>query len=158
MISQYHQPPIEVHVRFLSPLCPPERFAYATPGSAGIDLRACIEAPEITLEPGERYPIPTGVAMDIRTPGIAGFIYSRSGLGTKQGLVVSQGVGVIDPDYRGELIVSLLNTSTTARTVLQGQRIAQLVFAPVHRANIVPANELSETDRGAGGFGHTGKH
>ena len=158
MTSRYHHDSIDVHVRFLSPLCPPEQFAYATPGSAGIDLRACTDAQEVTLAPGQRHAFPTGVAMDIRTPGIAGFVYSRSGLGTRQGLTVSQGVGVIDPDYRGEIIVSLLNTSPSPQTVRQGQRIAQLIFAPVHRANIIPVQELSETRRGEGGFGHTGKH
>lgn len=158
MTAQYHLGPIDVHVRFLSPLCPPEQFSYATPGSAGIDLRACMDVQQITIGPGERHAFPTGVAMEIKTPGIAGFVYSRSGLGTKQGLAVSQGVGVIDPDYRGEIIVSLLNTSTEERTIEQGQRIAQLVFAPICRANIIPTEELSETDRGDGGFGHTGKH
>jgi len=158
MNDTYSNSAIDVHFRFLSALCPPEQFGYATAGSAGIDLRACIEEREITLAPGRRHAFPAGVAMDIRTPGIAGFIYSRSGLGAREGVTVSQGVGVIDPDYRGELIVSLLNTSSEPRTIRRGQRIAQLIFAPVCRANIVPVRQLSETDRGAGGFGHTGKH
>ena len=89
-------------------------------------------------------------------PGVAGFVYSRSGLGTKDGLVVSQGVGVIDPDYRGEILVSLLNTSDQPRTVTRGQRIAQLVFQPVVRAQVIPQDSLSDTERVAGGFGHTG--
>jgi dUTP pyrophosphatase len=158
MSSQYFNTPIDVHFRFLSPLCPPEQFGYATTGSAGMDLRACISEEEITLAPGQRHPFPTGVAMDIRTPGVAGFIYSRSGLGAREGVTVSQGVGVIDPDYRGELIVSLLNTAPEPRTIRRGQRIAQLVFAPVVRADITVVEELSETERGTGGFGHTGKH
>ncbi len=95
--------------------------------------------------------------MECTMPGVAGFVYSRSGLGTKEGLVVSQGVGVSDPDYRGEIVVSLLNTSDQPRTVIRGQRIAQLVFQPIVRAEILPVATLSDTTRGAGGFGHTGK-
>ncbi len=147
---------LPVKVRFLSELCTPEDFAYATNGSAGIDLRACTTTP-IIIEPGQRHRFSTGIATEITMPGVAGFVYSRSGLGTKEGLVVSQGVGIIDPDYRGEILVSLLNTSTEARTVTPGQRIAQLVFQPFFRAAIIPVAELSSTERGAGGFGHTGK-
>lgn len=147
---------VEVKIRFLSEICPPEKFAYATPGSAGIDLRACMAETEVSIPPGGRHRFPTGIAMECTMPGVAGFVYSRSGLGTKDGLVVSQGVGVIDPDYRGEILVSLLNTSDQTRTVSRGQRIAQLVFQPVVRAAIVPQESLSETARGAGGFGHTG--
>jgi len=147
---------VEVKVRFLSETCPPEKFAYATEGSAGIDLRACMEETEVSIPPGGRHRFPTGVAVECTMPGVAGFVYSRSGLGTKDGLVVSQGVGVIDPDYRGEILVSLLNTSDQARTVTRGQRIAQLVFQPIVRARIVAERSLTETSRGAGGFGHTG--
>ncbi|NLW81802.1 MAG: dUTP diphosphatase [Desulfovibrionales bacterium] len=148
---------IPVKVRFLSPLCPPERFAYATPDSAGIDLRACMAEEEIHIAPGGRHRFPTGIAVECTMPGVAGFVYARSGLGTKEGLVVSQGVGVIDPDYRGEIMVSLLNTSREIRTVRRGQRIAQLVFQPILRAEIEPVETLSDTFRGSGGFGHTGK-
>ena len=147
---------IPVKVRFLSETCPPEKFNYATPGSAGIDLRACMTEAEVSIPPGGRYRFPTGIAVECTMPGVAGFVYSRSGLGTKDGLVVSQGVGVIDPDYRGEILVSLLNTSDQARVVTRGQRIAQLVFQPVVRAQIIPQDALSDTARGAGGFGHTG--
>jgi dUTP pyrophosphatase len=147
---------VEVKVRFLSETCPPEKFTYATAESAGIDLRACMMEDEVTIPPGGRHRFPTGVAVECTMPGVAGFVYSRSGLGTKEGLVVSQGVGVIDPDYRGEILVSLLNTSDQPRTVTRGQRIAQLVFQPIVRAVIVPQQTLTETDRGAGGFGHTG--
>lgn len=149
--------PLPVKIKFLSPLCSPESLVYATSGSAGIDLRACMAEKEICIPSGERYRFPTGIALECTMPGVAGFVYSRSGLGTKEGLVVSQGVGVIDPDYRGEILVSLLNTSSVPRTVNQGQRIAQLVFQPIVRAKIVPVAELTTTDRGAGGFGHTGK-
>jgi dUTP pyrophosphatase len=130
---------------------------YATPFSAGIDLRAFMEQEEVSMAPGSRYPFPTGICIEITTPGIAGFIYSRSGLGTKKGLVVSQGVGVVDPDYRGEIVVSLLNNSPEKRKVKRSQRIAQLIFKPFFHAAIVQAKELSTTQRGAGGFGHTGE-
>lgn len=147
---------VPVKIRFLSELCPPKLLTYATLGSAGIDLRACIAESEVTILPGARHLFPTGIAVECTMPGIAGFVYSRSGLGTKEGIVVSQGVGVIDPDYRGEILVSLLNTSPEPRVITQGQRIAQLVFQPVYRAEILPVETLSSTDRGAGGFGHTG--
>ncbi len=129
---------------------------YATPNSAGVDLRAWPKDTQVSLPPGERYPFPTGIALEITKAGVAGFIFSRSGLGTKQGLVVSQGVGVIDPDYRGEIIVSLLNNSLESRTVSRGQRIAQLIFMPWVQAKFQVAQELSSTERGSGGFGHTG--
>lgn len=147
---------VPVKVRFLSAICPPDKFVYATAGSAGLDLRACMAEEQVVIPAGGRHRFPTGIAVECTMPGVAGFVYSRSGLGTRDGLVVSQGVGVIDPDYRGEILVSLLNTSTEARTVTQGQRIAQLVFQPIVRAEILPRSELSDTERGAGGFGHTG--
>lgn len=131
-------------------------LAYATAHSAGLDLRACIEAEQLTIGPGERAKVGAGLAMEIETPGVAGFVFSRSGLGAKKGLTVAQGVGLIDPDYRGELIVWLLNTSQEALTIERGERIAQLVLLPYYRARITPVAELSETARGAGGFGHTG--
>lgn len=148
---------VPVKVRFLSPACSAETFTYATPGSAGIDLRACMEEAEVRIGPGGRHAFPTGAAVECTMPGVAGFVYSRSGLGTGEGLVVAQGVGVIDPDYRGEIVVCLLNTSDQVRTVTRGQRIAQLVFQPAFRAVVEPVEELSATVRGAGGFGHTGK-
>ncbi|UIJ39446.1 dUTP diphosphatase [Desulfobaculum bizertense] len=131
--------------------------AYSTSGSAGFDLRACFDEETVTIAPGDRLAIPTGLAIDITTPSVAAFVYSRSGLGTKEGLTVSQGVGVIDPDYRGEIIVSLLNTSREPRTLRRCQRIAQLVFQPIRQARLRRVDELSSTDRGEGGFGHTGK-
>ncbi|WP_027722436.1 dUTP diphosphatase [Maridesulfovibrio zosterae] len=150
--------PVEVKVKFLSDIAKNSGTDYATPNSAGIDLRACIENDSIEICPGERHAFPVGIAIEITAPGIAGFIYSRSGLGTKDGLTISQGVGVIDPDYRGEIKVSLLNTSGEKRRIERGQRIAQLVFMPYCHANLIPSEELSETQRGAGGFGHTGKN
>jgi len=149
--------PLDVHVLFLHPVWDEHRLEYATDHSAGLDLRACIDTERLDIPAGGRAAIPTGIALEIRTPGVAGFIFSRSGLGAKDGLTVSQGVGVIDPDYRGQLIVSLLNTSGEARSVERGQRIAQLVFLPCFTARLIKVDELGATERGAGGFGHTGK-
>ncbi|WP_031483541.1 dUTP diphosphatase [Maridesulfovibrio frigidus] len=148
---------IEVKVKFISDIAQESGMDYSTPNSAGIDLRACIKPEFIEIKPGEKFAFPVGIAIEIMAQGIAGFIYSRSGLGTKDGLTVSQGVGVIDPDYRGEIKVSLLNTSDSVRRIERGQRIAQLVFMPYYHATIIPCEELSSTERGAGGFGHTGK-
>jgi dUTP pyrophosphatase len=160
-------PTPRVHVCFLNQAAPvygEESPGGATPGFApstatavGIDLRACFNEAEISLEPGARAAIPSGVSIEPVTPGIAGFVYSRSGLGAKHGLVVAQGVGVIDPDYRGEIIVWLLNTSGQTMSVKQGERIAQLVFQPYVRPQICRKDQLSETGRGSGGFGHTGQ-
>ncbi|WP_428563251.1 MAG: dUTP diphosphatase [Solidesulfovibrio sp. DCME] len=129
----------------------------ATPGSAGLDLRADIEAETLTIAPGARAAVPTGIAIEIETPGLAGFVYSRSGLGAKHGLTVAQGVGVIDPDYRGEIIVWLLNTSAEPVTIARHERIAQLILAPVVRPIVTPVDELGDTGRGEGGFGHSGR-
>ncbi|THB67612.1 MAG: dUTP diphosphatase [Desulfovibrio sp.] len=134
-----------------------EEFAPATSGSAGIDLRACIKEAEVVIEPGDRLAVPSGVAIEVMVPGVAGFVYSRSGLGAKDGVTVSQGVGVIDPDYRGEIKVFLTNTSKEPKTVTRGQRIAQLILQPFFRAEVEAVDELGGTDRGAGGFGHTGR-
>jgi dUTP pyrophosphatase len=147
---------IRVKFKFLHPVWEEQKLAYSTPFSAGLDLRACFDSESLSIGPGERAPIGTGLAIEILEPGIAGFVYSRSGLGTKDGLVVSQGVGVIDPDYRGEIIVSLLNTSKEERTIQRCQRIAQLLFQPFFQSVILPVAELSPTTRGSGGFGHTG--
>lgn len=147
---------IEVKIKYLHPAWDEAELAYATSFSAGVDLRACLETSQAWIQPGQRRAVQTGLAIEIVTPGIAGFVFSRSGLGTKEGLVVSQGVGVIDPDYRGEIIVSLMNTSQTPKTIFSGQRIAQLLFMPAHQARLVPVAELNPSGRGHGGFGHTG--
>lgn len=131
-------------------------LAYATPGSAGLDLRACFDGEELVIEAGARAGVPAGIAVEPLVPGVAGFVYSRSGLGAVKGLTVAQGVGVIDPDYRGELVTWLLNTSREAITVKRGDRVAQLIFQPVARLEPAEVEELSATERGAGGFGHTG--
>ncbi|MBA4357855.1 MAG: dUTP diphosphatase [Humidesulfovibrio sp.] len=149
--------PIDVHVRFLHPVWDEHRLEYATAFSAGLDLRACIDTERLEIPAGGRAAIPAGIAIEVRQPGVAGFVFSRSGLGAKEGLTVSQGVGVIDPDYRGQIIVSLLNTSGEPRRIERGQRIAQLVFLPCFTANLIGVDELCATERGAGGFGHTGK-
>ena len=128
----------------------------ATGASAGVDVRAAVDE-ALIFEAGERGPVPTGLAIEPLVPGLAAFIYSRSGLGAREGLVVAQGVGVIDPDYRGELTVWLLNTSRAPITVKRGERIAQLLFQPFLRPRFLVCNALGETERGAGGFGHTGR-
>ncbi len=133
-------------------------FAPATAHSAGIDLRACLDAreEELVIAAGERMMLPTGVAVEPLVPGMAGFVYSRSGLGAVKGLVVAQGVGLIDPDYRGEIFVYLLNTSALPYALTRGERIAQLVFQPFVRITPRFVSELGATERGGGGFGHTG--
>lgn len=130
---------------------------YATPGSVGLDLRACLSSESVEIPAGERVAVPTGVAVEPVSPNIAGFVYSRSGLGAVQGLTVAQGVGVIDPDYRGEISVVLLNTSGQSRRLRRGERIAQLVFQSAFQVELLETAELGTTERGTGGFGHTGK-
>lgn len=147
---------IDVNVKFQHDVWNEHALEYATDHSAGLDLRACIDIDEISIPPGEKMAIPVGIAIEILEKSVAAYVFSRSGLGTKEGLTVSQGVGVIDPDYRGEIKVSLLNTSSETRRIRQGQRIAQLVFMPVFQAVIQPVDELGTTNRGAGGFGSTG--
>jgi len=144
-------------------------LAYATAASVGLDLRACPASdaegwlpdsdgiPALTLEPGQRAPVPAGLAVEPLEPGIAGFVYSRSGLGAVKGLTVAQGVGVIDPDYRGEITVWLLNTAAVPLSIQRGERVAQLVFQPVARPEPVEVDALGDTERGTGGFGHTGR-
>ena len=136
----------------------PEGLIPATAGAAGVDLRACPENGEDhVILPGCRAGLPTGLAIAPNVPGIAGFVYSRSGLGAVKGLVVAQGVGVIDPDYRGEIRVFLLNTGKEPYTVRRGERIAQILFQPYCRPLLHPVAALDDTERGGGGFGHTGR-
>ena len=129
---------------------------YATPGSAGMDLHACMDSP-ITIAPGQRVKVPTGLAIALPSPGYAAFLFPRSGLGVKSGITLPNCVGVVDSDYRGEVIVGLVNLSDTPYTVQPGDRIAQMVILPVAQANIRVVDQLDDTDRGAGGFGSTGK-
>ena len=127
---------------------------YATNGSAAVDLCAMIDSP-ITLAPGERALIPTGIALSI-PDGYVGIVAARSGLACKTGLCLSNGIGVIDSDYRGEISVGLFNSSKDEFTVERGERIAQLMFVPVESAVFVSTDSLDETERGEGGFGSTG--
>lgn len=131
--------------------------AYATPGSAGLDLRACIDAP-LTLEPGQWQLVPTGMAMYLKDPGYAAMILPRSGMGHKHGIVLGNLVGLIDSDYQGELMVSCWNRGTTPFTIAVGERIAQLVLVPVVQAHFDIVEAFDESQRGAGGFGHSGSH
>lgn len=130
--------------------------AYATPGAAAADLCAVLDGP-LTLEPGERALVPTGLAIELPGPGCVALVYARSGLAIKQGITLSNCVGVIDSDYRGEIKVGLVNLGGAAVTIAPGERVAQLCIAPVWQAAFLPAGELSDTDRGAGGFGSTGR-
>ena len=129
---------------------------YATPGSAGLDLRACIDEP-LTIQPGETVLINTGLAMHIDNPALAATILPRSGLGHKHGIVLGNLVGLIDSDYQGPLMVSCWNRGAVAYTVAPGERIAQLVIVPVIKARFQIVNEFSATERGEGGFGSSGK-
>ena len=130
--------------------------AYATPGAAAADLCAVLDAP-LTLEPGQRAMIPTGLAIELPDAGCVALLYARSGLAIKHGLTLPNCVGVIDSDYRGEVRVGLINLSSEPYTIAPGERIAQLCIAPVWQAGFVQADALGDTARGAGGFGSTGK-
>jgi dUTP pyrophosphatase len=130
---------------------------YATPGSAGLDLRACIEAP-LVLEPGETKLVPTGLAVHVADPGYAALILPRSGLGHKHGIVLGNLVGLIDSDYQGELMISTWNRGHTTFTLNPLERLAQLVIVPVVQAQFNIVEDFETSERGAGGFGSTGKH
>ncbi|MBM3364357.1 MAG: dUTP diphosphatase [Betaproteobacteria bacterium] len=130
--------------------------AYATPGSAGLDLRACIEAP-LTIEPGSTHLIPTGLAIHIADPAYAAMILPRSGMGHKHGIVLGNLVGLIDSDYQGELMVSTWNRGTSTFVLNPMERLAQLVIVPVLQVAFNLVESFTETERGAGGFGSTGK-
>lgn len=129
---------------------------YATEGSAGLDLRACIDAP-LTLAPGQTELVPTGIAIHIGDPGLAAVILPRSGLGHKHGIVLGNLVGLIDSDYQGQLFVSVWNRSQAPFTLEVGERMAQLVFVPVVQAHFEVVDEFHESQRGTGGFGSTGR-
>jgi dUTP pyrophosphatase len=131
--------------------------AYATTGSAGLDLRACLTEP-LTVHPGETHLIPTGLAMHIADPGLAAMVLPRSGLGHKHGIVLGNLVGLIDSDYQGELLVSCWNRGHAPFTIDIGERIAQLIIVPVVRAEFAIVPEFTPSTRGTGGFGHSGRH
>lgn len=130
---------------------------YATPGSAGLDLRAMLKE-DLTLEPGQTVLIPTGLSIHIADPGLAALILPRSGLGHKHGIVLGNLVGLIDSDYQGELMVSCWNRGQSAFTLAIGERLAQLVLVPVVQAHFELVDEFGQSERGAGGFGHSGSH
>ena len=131
--------------------------AYQSTSAAACDLSAALDAP-LTIEPGERALIPTGLAMEFGASdgSVAALIFARSGLAVRQGLALSNGVGVIDADYRGEIKVAAVNLGKEPVTVRPGDRVAQMAFVPVLRASFEEADEIGETERGEGGFGHTG--
>ena len=131
--------------------------AYATPGSAGLDLRACVDSP-VELAPGQAQLLPTGLAIHIADPGYAALILPRSGLGHKNGIVLGNLVGLIDSDYQGQLMVSCWNRGTQPFVIEPGERIAQLVIVPVVQAEFRQVDSFDASARGEGGFGSTGKH
>ncbi|CDI03830.1 deoxyuridinetriphosphatase [Candidatus Competibacter denitrificans Run_A_D11] len=130
---------------------------YATAGSAGLDLRACLPQ-ALTIQAGDTHLIPTGMAIHIRDPGLAAVVLPRSGLGHKHGIVLGNLVGLIDSDYQGELLVSCWNRGQAPFTIAIGERIAQLVIVPIVRARFTLVPEFTPSERGAGGFGHSGRH
>lgn len=146
-----------IDVKILDPRIKEQLPSYATPGSAGLDLRACIDSP-ITLEPGDTQLIPTGMAIHIGNPQYAGMILPRSGLGHKHGIVLGNLVGLIDSDYQGQLFVSCWNRGKQAFTLNPMERIAQLVVVPVARVGFNLVDDFDASSRGEGGFGSTGKH
>jgi dUTP pyrophosphatase len=129
---------------------------YATPGSAGLDLRACLDAP-MTLRPGETQLIPTGIAIHLDDPGLAAVLLPRSGLGHKHGIVLGNLVGLIDSDYQGQVMVSCWNRGQADFTVEPGERIAQMVILPVVQVRFEVVDDFAQSDRGAGGFGSSGR-
>lgn len=130
---------------------------YATDGSAGVDLRACVDA-AITVEPGQTTLIPSGMAIHIGDPSLAAMLLPRSGLGHKHGIVLGNLVGLIDSDYQGQVFVSCWNRGETAFTIEPGERIAQMVLVPVVQAHFEVVEDFESSDRGSGGFGHSGRH
>ncbi|MFT4242483.1 MAG: dUTP diphosphatase [Acidovorax sp.] len=147
---------MKIDIKILDPRMADQLPAYATPGSAGLDLRACLDAP-LTLQPNAWQLVPTGIAVFIKDPGYAALILPRSGLGHKHGIVLGNLVGLIDSDYQGQLMVSAWNRSGTAFTLEPLERLAQLVIVPVVQAQFNVVTEFEATQRGEGGYGSTGK-
>ena len=145
-----------IDIKILDPRMKEQLPAYATSGSAGLDLRACIDAP-LTIEPGETHLIPTGLAIQLGDPGYAAVILPRSGLGHKHGIVLGNLVGLIDSDYQGQLMVSTWNRSQSAFILNPMERLAQLVIVPVLQVGFNIVDEFDDSARGADGFGSTGK-
>jgi dUTP pyrophosphatase len=147
---------ISIELKLLDPRMAEFLPAYATPGSAGLDLRACLDAP-LLLPPGGAALIPTGLAMHIGDPGLAAMLLPRSGLGHKHGIVLGNLVGLIDSDYQGPLMVSCWNRGSEPFTIMPMERIAQMIIVPVVQARFVRVDAFEISERGAGGFGSTGK-
>ncbi|MCE1193137.1 MAG: dUTP diphosphatase [Acidovorax sp.] len=147
---------MNIDIKILDPRMADQLPAYATPGSAGLDLRACLDA-SLTLQPNAWQLVPTGIAMYLKDPGYAALILPRSGLGHKHGIVLGNLVGLIDSDYQGQLMVSAWNRSDTAFTLEPMERLAQLVIVPVVQARFNVVTEFAATQRGEGGYGSTGK-
>ena len=146
-----------IDVKILDPRLADNMPAYATPGSAGLDLRACIDHP-VELKPGQTELVPTGMAIHLADAGIAAMVLPRSGLGHKHGIVLGNLVGLIDSDYQGQIFVSVWNRGTGTFTLNPLERIAQLVIVPVVQVHFNRVDEFEQSARGAGGFGSTGKH
>ena len=148
---------MKIDVKILDPRVAAQMPSYATPGSAGLDLRACLDAP-LTLQPNAWQLVPTGLAIWLKDPGFAALILPRSGLGHKHGIVLGNLVGLIDSDYQGQLMVSTWNRGQDSFTIQPGDRIAQLVFMPVVQADFSLVADFDQSERGEGGFGHSGRH
>lgn len=146
-----------VDIKILDPRMKEQLPAYATPGSAGLDLRACIDAP-LTLQPGETVLVPTGLAIHVADPGYAAMILPRSGMGHKNGIVLGNLVGLIDSDYQGQLMISTWNRGQNAFTLDPMERLAQLIIVPVLQVAFNVVEDFDASARGEGGFGSTGKH
>lgn len=149
--------PVTLDVKILDPRLHEQLPAYATPGSAGLDLRAMLDDTTV-IEPGQTLLVPTGMAIHIGDPSLAAIILPRSGLGHKHGIVLGNLVGLIDSDYQGQLFVSVWNRGQTPFTLNPLERIAQLVLVPVVQATFNLVESFDESERGSGGFGSTGKH
>jgi dUTP pyrophosphatase len=147
---------LSIDYKILNPLIKEHTPTYASEGSAGLDLRACINDP-VVINPGKTELIPTGISIFIKDPGYAGLILPRSGLGHKHGIVLGNLVGLIDSDYQGELFISTWNRGTSSFTINSLDRIAQLVIVPVSQATFNMVSNYTKSDRGDGGFGSTGK-
>ncbi|MFJ3056909.1 dUTP diphosphatase [Herbaspirillum sp. NPDC087042] len=146
-----------IDIKILDPRMKDQLPAYATPGSAGLDLRACIDAP-LTLAPGSTHLVPTGLAIHLADPNYAAVILPRSGMGHKHGIVLGNLVGLIDSDYQGQLMISTWNRGSTEFVLNPMERLAQLVIVPVLQVGFNVVEEFDSSERGAGGFGSTGKH
>jgi len=147
----------KLDVKILDPRLREQLPQYATPGSAGLDLRACIDS-AITLAPGQTELVPTGIAIHLNDPGYAAIILPRSGLGHKHGIVLGNLVGLIDSDYQGQIFISTWNRGSTAFVLNPMERLAQLVVVPVAQVEFNVVDDFDASARGAGGFGSTGKH